>query len=625
MSSDPVRLGEALESALRHHQAGRLGEAEALYRRILRENPRHAEALHLLGALASQVGRGEAAVDLIRQALAIEPNFPEAWSNLGKILLDLRRTDEAIGACRQAIAIAPQYADGYSKLGMALREQGQIEEAIAAFRQAINLTPEHAEAWCNLGIALGQRSRVDEAKAAYRQAIALNPGIAEAYYNLGGVLRDVGEHEEAMAAFRKAVELRPSYVEAHSSLIYTLFFHPGYDGRRIAEELGGWNRQHAEPLKRHIVPHGNSRDPERRLRIGYVSADFNGHASALFLEPLLRSHDRTQFDIFCYAQVSKPDAWTRRFQTMSTGWMNTAGVSDEAVAEQIRRDGIDILVDLKLHTTRNRLLVLARKPAPVQATWLGYPGSTGLTTVDYRLSDPYLDPPGGDETIYSERTMRLPETFWCFDPLDERDLEVNALPAKERGVITFGSLNSFCKVNEELLRVWAEVLRAVEGARLVLLAAAGAHRQRVVERLAREGVDGGRVEFVASMSRREYLRQYHRIDVGLDTYPCNGHTTTLESLWMGVPVVTRLGPTAMGRAGWSQLNNLGLAELAGETAGEFVRIAVGLAKDMPRLEQLRATLRGRMEASPLMDERRFARNMEAAYRQMWRTWCAGNR
>jgi predicted O-linked N-acetylglucosamine transferase (SPINDLY family) len=313
---------------------------------------------------------------------------------------------------------------------------------------------------------------------------------------------------------------------------------------------------------------------------------------------------------------------TGQFQQHADHWRSIVGMSDEDAAEQIRSDKIDILVDLSLHMARNRLPILARKPAPVQATFAGYPGSTGLTTVDYRLSDPYLDPPGIDESIYSEKTIRLPDSFWCYDPLECRDILVNSLPALENARVTFGCLSNFCKISDETLRLWARVMQQVQGSRLLLLAHPGSHRRRTTDKLGQLGVDPTRVEFVPQQRRRAYLQTYHSIDLGLDSFPYNGHTTSLDSLWMSVPVVTRVGQTAVSRAGWSQLSNLQLPEMAGHTAEQFVDIAVKLARDFPRLKTLRSIVRQRMEQSPLMDAPRFARNIESAYRQMWRTWCA---
>jgi predicted O-linked N-acetylglucosamine transferase (SPINDLY family) len=325
----------------------------------------------------------------------------------------------------------------------------------------------------------------------------------------------------------------------------------------------------------------------------------------------------SKFEIFCYAHVSRPDAITQRIHACVDQWRSILGLSDQAAARRIHQDRIDILVDLTMHMSHGRPLVFARKPAPVQVAWLAYPGTTGLAAMDYRLTDPFLDPPDVDH-FYSEKSLRLPGTFWCYDPLCG-DLHPNPLPASTNGYVTFGCLNNFCKVTEPTLRLWAEVLAAAANSRLILLAAHGGHRTRVQQYFRDRGVDPGRIEFVEFQPRRQYLEVYHRIDIGLDTLPYNGHTTSLDSFWMGVPVVTRIGSTVVGRAGWSQLCNLGLKELAGEGDEQFVKIALELAADLPRLAGLRQDLRSSMQRSPLMDGPRFARAMEAAYQDMWKS------
>jgi protein O-GlcNAc transferase len=337
--------------------------------------------------------------------------------------------------------------------------------------------------------------------------------------------------------------------------------------------------------------------------------------------PVLENHDKTQVEVFAYAQAPLSDAVTQRLRASIDCWRDIVGRSDAQVADLIRQDQIDILVDLSMHTAGNRLLVFAAKPAPVQVTWLGYPGSTGLQTIDYRLSDPYLDPLGEDESIYSEQTIRLPDTFWCYDPMDGRDIPINPPPALERGEITFGCLNKFTKLNPQNLALWAKVLAQVKNSRLLLLTDPGSHVQRTISELAGHGIDPARLEFIPRRSHQEYLKLYHRIDIALDTLPYNGHTTTIDGLWMGVPTVSLAGATAVGRAGVSILSNIGLLELIAKSEAQFVQIAVALAQDLPKLSNLRSTLRQRMEQSPLMDAPRFARNIESAYRQMWRTWC----
>jgi predicted O-linked N-acetylglucosamine transferase (SPINDLY family) len=424
--------------------------------------------------------------------------------------------------------------------------------------------------------------------------------------------------DEAIAEFDTALQIDPQNTLALSNRLYTLYYSPRLNSTAILEEHRQWNGRIAQPLGQVNKPHENDRTPDRRLKIGYVSPNFWGHCQAFFTVPLFSNHDRENFEIYCYSDVKVPDATTGRLRGWANVWRNIVGMSDDQAVELIRKDGIDILVDLNLHMAENRMLLFARKPAPLQVTWLGYPGTTGLETMDYRLTDPYLDPPGEFDDDYAENSVRLPHTFWCVDRevLEAPNVpEVNALPASAAGHIKFGCLNNFCKVNQPLLELWKLVLEAVPNSRMLLLAPHGSCRQWVREKL------GERVDFVGRANRLEYLNYYHRIDVGLDTLPYNGHTTTLDSLWMGVPVVTTLGETVVGRAGFSQLSNLGLSDLATRTGDEFVKCAADLAGDLPRLAELRSTLRDRMRSSALLDGPGFAKDVEAAYRSIWKLYC----
>jgi predicted O-linked N-acetylglucosamine transferase (SPINDLY family) len=651
----PPAIQQAFDLALQHHKAGRLREAEQLYRQILAQHPGHTDAVHYLGVIAHQLGRNDLAIDLIRRAIALNPNLPEAHNNLSKALRDQGQLDEAIAsarqaialnpnlsearnnlgialadkgqldeaivAYRQAIALKPDYAEAYNNLGNALANNGQLDEAIAGYRQAIALKPNYAEAHSNLGIALADQRKLDEALAAYRQAIALKPNLAEAHNNLGYALKDMGQLDDAIAAHRHAIRIKPDYVKAHDNLVFTLQFHPGYDGAMIHEELRRWDQQHAEPLKKLIQSHSNNRDPQRRLRIGYVSPDLGQHAVGQSLLPLLREHDHRQMEIFCYSSIVRPDALTGQLRRHADVWRSIVGLSDFQAATLIRQDRIDILVDLSLHTAKNHLLVFAHKPAPVQVTYLGYCGSTGMDAMDYRLSDPYLDPSDSDLSFYSERTIRLPETYWCYRVAGPTP-EPSPPPVSMTEYITFGCLNNFAKASPPALDLWAEILRAVPSSRLIVHSHPGTHVDAVRRRFAGNGVSPDRLEFPTRQPWPQYIQTYGRIDIALDPFPWGGGITTCDALWMGVAMVTLLGRTAVGRGGASILTNLGLPELIAQTPQQYVQIAAGLASDLPRLAELRRTLRARMQSSPLMDAPRFARNVEAAYRQMWRAGCA---
>jgi predicted O-linked N-acetylglucosamine transferase (SPINDLY family) len=649
-----LSLQQASELALRHHRSGQLAQAERLYRQILAVEPNHPQTLHWFGFLAHQMGRHDIAIGLIERSLAARPDDVEArfhlsaallacgefdraiaearrvittkpemfgaYSLLGDALVSKRHIEQAIAVYRQGLAIHPAWPEGLNNLGGLLAACEKVDDSIAALRQAVALKPTLVQAHSNLGCALKAKGRLDESIAAFRQAIAHDGQDAQSYSYLGNVLREAGRLDEAIVALRQAVTLGPTLATIGSNLVYALHFHPAYDAAAIAQEQRRWNQRHAEPLRKFLAPHANDRNPDRRLRIGYVSADFRDHVVGRNLLPLFRRHDREQFEITCYSQLSRADEIAAEFQRIAHRWRNISGVPDEQAAAQIRDDEIDILVDLTLHMGGSRLTLFARKPAPVQFTFAGYPGSTGLATIDYRLSDPYLDPPGMDESVYSEQTLRLPHSFWCYDPLECRDVPVNPLPALTQDFVTFGCLNNFSKINDVTLDLWLDVLTRVPRSRLVLMAHSGGHRQATLDRLSRCGVEADRVRFVSFQPRPEYLAEYHHIDIGLDSFPYNGHTTSLDSFWMGVPVVTLCGETAVSRAGLCQLSNLHLGELAATDREQFVRIAVQLAGDLPHLQHLRSSLRGRMETSPLMDAAQFARGVEAAYRQAWKKW-----
>jgi protein O-GlcNAc transferase len=609
-------LGAALQ------KTGQLDEAIAAYRAAIALNPNSAESWNDLGNALRETGQRDQAVAAYRQAITLRPDAAQVFNNLGNVLREMGQLDPAIAACRQAIALNPKFAGAFLNLGNALEDNHQLDEAIAAFGHAIVLNPNLADAFINLGNALGHNDQLDEAVAAFARAVAINPNLAEGYNNLGNALKAQGRLDDAVTAYRQALALKPGFTIAHSSLVFVIHYHPGYDARAIAAEHNDWNRQHAQPLQHLIAPHANDRDPDRRLRIGYISADFRDHPAARFLLPLLANHDKRQVEVFAYSNLAEPDAITQQLRSCVDAWRDIAWLSDDQLADLIRQDRIDILVDLSMHSGHNRLLVFARKPAPVQVSYLAYCASTGLQTIDYRLSDPFMDPVGMDESIYSERTIRLPETYWCYQPYTGTP-PVGPLPAQQRGNITFGCLNNFCKVSDSTLLTWAQLLRAVPNSGLLLHAKSGSQRQRVADLLEREGIDPARIKFAGHLPLNDYLALYGQIDIALDTFPFGGGTTSCDALWMGVPVVSLAGKTAVGRGGLSILSNLGLAELAADSPESYIRIASELARDLPRLNNLRSTLRQRMLESPLMDAKRFASNVEMAFREMWNNWVQG--
>jgi len=525
------------------------------------------------------------------------------------------RLADAIDLLRQVLAADPSHIAALNNLGVCLRQSGRGAEATEHFRQALAIAPDRPHVWNNLGNALRGAGRLDEAASAYERCLSLDSNNTEALSNLGTCRKDGGRIDEALALYRRSLATSPSPV-VHGNLLYAMHFQEAVDSLELLREHRAWAARYADPLRERWQP--IARDPtRRRLRIGYVSPDLRLHPVGRFLLPLLRHHDRRHFDIFCYATNRAPDdAFSQRLRDHADHWRSAGAMSDDELAALIRADGIDILVDLSLHMAGNRLLAFARRPAPVQVTYLGYCGTSGMGAMDFRLTDPHLDPPGGDDARYSEDSVRLPETYWCYEPATD-DVPVQPPPSAAMGRITFGCLNNFAKVSDVALGAWAEVLRAVPRSSLLLHAHQGSHRHRVSEAMTHRGIDPARVDFVGFVPLDEFFRLHDRIDIALDPFPYAGGTTTCDALWMGVPAVTLAGPTAVGRGGASILTNVGLAELIAGSMEQYMHIAAELAEDRARLAELRRSLRDRMQQSPLMDGDRFARHIEAAYRQMW--------
>jgi predicted O-linked N-acetylglucosamine transferase (SPINDLY family) len=606
--------------AIKLLMAGRKAEAEALAVQVLRLNPKDHTALYCLGVIAQSVGRFKDAEDLLRRAIASNGGLSEYHYNLSLALGALGKNGEALSALREAVRLEPGFQLAHSNLGGLLLAGDQLDEAEPILRRAVELDPKEPSAHANLGRLLRNRGRLDEAEQKFRSAIAVAPFNAQPWNMLGSCLREMGRVGEAIGAFQSALRAMPQFREAHSNLCYALHLEAGVTAGQILAEHREWARKFADPLREQIRGHANDRNPDRSLRVGYVSPDFRGHCQSLFTIPLFQKHDRSAVRVYCYSNVPEPDAMTAQIRYVVDEWRDISKLNDEQAADIIRADGIDLLVDLTLHMTGNRLPIFARRPAPVQMTWLGYPSTTGMSQIDYRISDPHLD--GWESAVesYSEKTVRLPHTFWCYRPFEGMP-EVNDLPASSASGVTFGCFNSFAKVNDPTLDLWAAVLSRVKGSSMVLRAPAGSSRARVTERLSKRGIRPERIQFVDRLPQRQYMQLYQRIDINLDTTPYTGHTTTLDSLWMGVPVVTISGETAVSRGSASILQNVGVSELIAKDTNQFADLATQLAGDLPRLSGLRRSLRERMKSSLLMNEQQFARDMEALYRLAWRSWC----
>jgi protein O-GlcNAc transferase len=616
------------DQAVIRHEAGQLPEAQALYEQVIAADPGDADAMQLLAMIHVHQGRRDAGLKLLQQAVSIDPDAADGHYNLGRVLASMGQHESAIASLRKALALQPDFVDAYLYLGLSLRSVNQLGQAEAVFRQALALRPDSIEVLNNLGTVLRAQGRLDDAIAMYRQAATVRSDIAEIHYNLGNALQAAGRVDQAAAAYRDALKLRRDDPRLHSNLLLSLHFSPDSDPREIFAEHLDWNHRHAAPLAAQIrsagsaPAHSNERNENRPLRVGYVSPDFREHALPFFLEGLLAHHDPGVAQVFCYSDVARPDAVTRKLESFCRNWRSIAGKSDSDVAEMIRRDGIDILVDLTGHMADNRLLVFARKPAPIQVSALGYPDTTGLYVIDYRLTDGHIDPPTSTEQFYSETLQRLPRTFACYTPPADAP-DVSPLPAATKGWVTFGSFNSLLKLHPALLERWAEILKQTPRSQMII-AAHGFEEAAVQNYFAgifqNKGIDRQRLQFYGNQPLGEYLSLHGQVDLALDSFPINGHTVNCHALWMGVPVITLAGVTCCQRLCSSVLANLDLRQFIARTPEEYVRIAAEAASDLNRLSELRSGLRERMRKSPVMDAAGYARDVEAAYRQMWRRW-----
>ena len=638
----PPDLAEGLAA----HRAGNLELAEQIYQEVLRQDPEQAAALQLWGTLAlqrgqypeaarrmarcltaharnmerlQQAGHTQEAVELGRKVRELTPVHAEVYSSWGVHLLEQRRHPEAEAALARAVAIKPEYPEALFNLGSTLHLQGKLAEAEEALARALALNPELAEAHYLRGAVLTALGRPGSAVTAMETALLLRPDYAAAHNGLGLAYQELGRLEQAARALGRALELDPQHITAHANLIFLHTYHRSRDSRWLLDECRRFYQAHGAAHEPKRPRFENSRQRDRRLRVGYISPDLRSHVIASNLEPLLAAHDHDAVEVICYASVSRPDEVTARLRPMADRWRDIAGVSDRQAAQQIRADRVDILVDLGWYTAGSRLLVLAHRPAPVQAAYLGAFATTGFPVVDHWITDRWLHPDTTTE-LHTERLLRLPRCFTCYQAWPEAGEVITPPPDRP---VTFGSFNTLWKLNDQVTALWAEILRRTPGSVLLLKAkqfADGARAARVRQAFAGHGVDGGRLALRANVTMAEHYALYGEVDVALDPFPFTGGVTTFDALWMGVPVITLAGDRFTGRMGVTQLAALGRPEWIAETPRQYVDLAVGLAGDADLRRSARQQQRQRVQASPLCDGAGLARAVERAYRQMWRRW-----
>jgi len=617
-------ISEYLTIAKKYWQIGEFAKAMNFYHKALQVLPNDSNLLYLIGITAAQFKDFEKAIQLISKAITIHPTHT-FYNSLGNLFWLQKQSETALKCYQQALILNPQSADAYNNMGIVLGEMGQFTKACTYFENALRFNPpQTATIYGNLALAQARQGKLTKALAYYQQTLSLQPRHLEAYTGMGKIFKDLGMIASALQCYQQALALKPACREAFQNWLYTLNFSSNHQREAIFLAHQKFNQQFTLPLASDIQPHFNHPNPPR-LKIGYVSPEFRKHSLTYFIEPLLAHHNRKKFEIFCYHTHPPEDEVTQRLQKYVDHWINCATFSDETLTHTIRNHQIDILIDLAGHTAHNRLLVFARKPAPIQVFHtIGYSNTTGLTAIDYRITDHSVDPAGAADLFSSETLVRMPHSYYCYQPPQESP-PVGELPALEKAYLTFGSCNRVAKLNDDLLKLWAQVLHQVTHSKLLILSQAFADlpiRELFQNKFKNLGIDSAQVILDYAPSTEATLQAYHQIDIGLDTYPFNGATTTCQALWMGVPVITLVGDTPAARAGLSLLSTIGLPELIAYNQAQYVDLCLKLAYNLPYLQTLRQTLRLRLQSSPLMDGATFTHHLEEAYQKMWKKWCA---
>ncbi|MBF0380247.1 MAG: tetratricopeptide repeat protein [Magnetococcales bacterium] len=615
-----AKAHEALQKAITYHRVEQLNEAIYWYKKALKFNPADTIALTNMGTALQNLGKLDDAISCYQLGIDIKPDHAQVYSNLGVALQKQGKLDQAIISFEKATALSPDYADAFSNMGDALREQGEFEKAVISCQKALTINPSHAQAYSNLGNALKELERLDEAVNSFLKAITLNPDYAEAHSNLGIAYQEQGQFEKAINSYRKAIAIAPNFTICHNNLICCIDLYTNRADDLFKIERDRWAKQHAAPLRASWPALKNSPDPEKKLRIGYVGADFKHHSAAHIFGSVLLNYDSDQFEIYCYAGNVVQDDLTQKFKQSATGWLSTTMMDDKTLAREIKKDGIDILVDLAGHTIGSRLLTFARKPAPIQLSAWGYPHGTAMAAMDYILADQIFIPLS-ERSNYSEEILDIKCVLHLTPDIEYP--EIAELPYLKNGYITFGAFNRIEKYSNELYIMWAEILKQVPDAKLLIKTGKNnldELEDKIKNHFFGLGVEKNRLIIDGKTKKEDHLKRHNSIDIMLDPHPHNGGMTTLDSLRMGVPVLTCEGEARCPTSA-SILHVLGLDDWRASNKQEYVKRGVEFAQAIPDLKKLRQELRQRFDSSVLGDPILYTRDVEAMYRKIWKKWC----
>ncbi|MBA4368670.1 MAG: hypothetical protein C0403_13650 [Desulfobacterium sp.] len=607
-----------VKSAENHYK-----EAIGWYQEALRIVPDDPDGCYNMANSYKKLGMFDQSILWYEAAIQIRPDHAESFNNMGNAYATLNKWENAMECYQKALVIFPDYPEALYNLAHGCQFRGKIKEAVFLYQKTLAINPEYAEVYNNIGNIFKDLGMISDAVTCYRKVLSLKPDFLEAINNMGNCFLNMGQHDEAVKYYRTALAIEPDSSTACSNLLYSLNFQEGLDENQVFKEHWTWGMQQTKTVKPLELPKPVICSPDRCLRIGYVSPDFRDHSVACFIEPLIMGHDRSFFQVVCYSDASVTDLVTERLKSRAGQWWDICGLSDIAAAERIRQDRIDILVDLAGHTANNRLGVFARKPSPIQLSYLGYPNTTGLPAIQYRITDSWADPPGMTDHLYTENLIRLSSGFLCYQPKVE--ISINSkVQTSSNGTLTFGSFNQRAKITPHVISVWARILSQVPHAEMILKSKAYQDdkvQKQIIDDFSRHGIAPERIKFLSHQaSDTDHLNSYQNIDISLDPFPYNGTTTTCDALWMGVPVITLAGKTHVSRVGVSLLSSINRKELIADSEDEYIRKSIVLGKNPEQIQEYRNSLRPAMLGSSLMDRKKFCATFEKALKEIWKVF-----
>ena len=612
-----MTIEKTFDLAVKNHKKNNFKVAENLYKEVLKINPNHFESIFLLGTLSIKIKNFDRAIQLLNQAILIQPNHAQSHNNLGVVFVELGEVQKAISCYQKAISIQPDYADAHNNLGVVFNKLGEDQKAISCYQKAISIQPNYADAHYNLGNVLDKLNKHQEAIICYEKVIQINPNYADAHYNQGNALKELGEFKKAISCYQKAINSKHNYAPAYNNMLFALLYMEKTDSKYYLSKTREF-RSSLKPINDDLLLKYQFNIKPKKLRIGFVSGDFREHPVGFFLLDTLNHLKNNDLELIAYSNSQIEDSLSIKLKSHFTIWHEIVSQSNMDVINKIRKDGIHVLVDLSGHSEKNRLPIFINKPAPVQASWIGYPGSTGIPEIDYLIGDPFVTPENMNGH-FTEKIFRLPNIWVCFTAPDF-DVQISDLPVIKNGYVTFGSFNHLSKINDEVISLWSKILKSIPKSKIFLKTKQLNNsylKEKIISKFKENGINLNSIILEEGTSRSKLLNSYNKVDIALDPFPYSGGVTSLEAIWMGVPVLTKKGFKFASRTTESIIHNSGMPDWVANDENEYVKKAIKFSTNLELLTEINKSLRQVALESPLFNSTLFAKQLNNAFWEMW--------